>query len=330
MFSRLLVAGIAGTAFLAGSLISATVVTTEFGSTVAYAKNDKSSGKGKSNKSGSNKSSSKGKSASAAGKSKSSTFGPASKGKLQSRDASIVPVSAKLTKKEKIPGLDAKLGALHAMNANINAYIHASPNSRVGKIATYARSLVDVEDAETAVNDATDALNLAQDSLTAAETNLNNALAELGGLTPYGAYTYADFAPETLAARQAELRVALQTAVDDVEIAAINAELQANAAANTNQMAFDEASEAFNEATEDFADAESDLMTAEEDATTALNDAANRTPVDEETRSYVDGQLEDRGILDYFRSEATGEAPEVGEGVEEVEVEPEVETVELD
>src|SRR5207248_262660 len=42
-------------------------------------------------------------------------------------------------------GLDAKLGALHAVHANLQAFIHASPNSRVGKLAAYAKALVGLE-----------------------------------------------------------------------------------------------------------------------------------------------------------------------------------------
>jgi len=327
MHYRLLIAGLAGAAFFLGSLGLAPVVTGDFGSTAAFAKSDKSKGKSKSKSKStksSSKSSSKGKSASAAGKSKSKSTGPASNGKSQIETSPVVAVSAKKAAKleakvEKVPGLDAKLGALHAMNANINAYIHSSPNSRVGKIATYARSPVGVENAQTAFNDATEALGVAQETLTNAETDLNNALAELGGLDPVGDFTYADFTPETLSTRQTELQAALGTAATQEEIDAINDELEAISNLNTNQMAFDDASDAFNDATENVGNAESDLMTAEEDAANALNEAANKTPVDEETRSYVDGQLEERGILDYFRSEETAEAP-AGEEIE-VEVE---------
>jgi hypothetical protein len=319
MLSRLLVAGLAGSAFLVGSLVNVSIVTTEFGSTAAYAKSNKS------NKGGGHKSSSKGKSASAAGKSK-STGGPASNAKSQSDTSPVVTVSVKkAAKAEKIPGLDAKLGALHAMNANINAYIHASPNSRVGKIATYARSLVSVENAQTAFDDATELLNQVQDDLTNAQTDLDNSLADLAVLDPYGDYDYPDFTPDTLAARQAELETALATAATQDEIDAINSELDAIATANANRMAFDDATDSFNEASDNFDSAESDLMIAEDDAESALNDAANKTPIDDETRAYVDGQLEDRGILDYFRNETTADAP----AVEDVEAAAEAEPVEL-
>jgi hypothetical protein len=337
MHSRLLIAGVAGAAFFVGSLFTTPVVIGDFGSTAAFAKSDKS--KGKSKKGGSSKSSSKGKSASASGKSKSKSTDPASNVKSQPETSPVVAVSAKKAAKleakaAKIPGLNAKLSALHAMNANINAYIHAGPNSRVGKIAAYARSLVGVEKAETAFTDATEALGIAQETLNNAEIDLNNALADLGGLNPFGDFTYGDFTSETLAGRQTVLQAALETAATQEETDAINAELAAISNLSTNQTAFDDASEAFNEATDNFANAESDLTTAEDDAATALIDAANKTPVDEETRSYVDSQLEERGILDYFRSETTAEAPEVGEEevgeeVEEAEVEPEVQPVQI-
>lgn len=72
------------------------------------------------------------------------------------------PVVSKKNKTKKLIGgvHPSELGALNAANANEQALLHASPNSRVGRIATYRDLVVDgkplfdnLEDAQTALED---------------------------------------------------------------------------------------------------------------------------------------------------------------------------------
>src|SRR5690606_35998476 len=92
-------------------------------------------------------------------KSKTSTA-VASKGNSGStskaKSKSVTPVVAKPKT------LDDRIGALHAVKANLQAYIHASPNSRIGRVATYAKALVAAESADEAVASATAALAAAK------------------------------------------------------------------------------------------------------------------------------------------------------------------------
>jgi hypothetical protein len=199
----------------------------------------------------------------------------------------------------KVPGLDAKVASLHAVNANLQAYIHASPNSKVGMIAAYAASLVDVENAA-AVRDAAQAVfDMADANLAAANQLYAEAMDAL--VVTYG---YEDTSLEGLQARRDALAATDTSMMTADEIAALNAELMAvdEALAAIEEVAMAEA--AYAEADMALAEAELALTEAEAGATTALDAAANdnRTPVDPEVKAYVDAKLEEGGILDYYRA----------------------------
>jgi hypothetical protein len=167
--------------------------------------------------------------------------------------------------KTKVAGLDAQLGALHAVNANLQAFIHANPTSRVGKLATYAAATVAVEEAQA---DLTDAVAAFDASL----------------MTFKATYIYTSYDLQTLQGRFDELS-ALASPTSDETL-----ELQALQTILTSQ-----------EAT-DLIAAQGTLSDAEDTATAALDDAANK-PVTDEVKAYVDAALQTNGVLDYYRSQ---------------------------
>jgi len=161
---------------------------------------------------------------------------------------------------------NADLGALHAVNANLQAYIHANPKSRVGKMAVYAKALIVVENDTTAVNNATTAFD---DTLALFEA----------------AYTagYADYDIATLQARYDELAAlgAAATAEQMNEMTALQAVLQSYDVLQAAQQT---------------------LATDQGLADAALDDAANK-PVTSDVKDYVQAALETGGILEYYRSQ---------------------------
>jgi hypothetical protein len=310
------------TTSLAFLLAGPAVLTQPFGSdgSAAFAKSDKSGGKksgGKKsggNKSGSGGSASSGNSsagnksggAGSAGAGQTASAGGKAKKTATGATGEVALAAKGNAKAAKVPGLDAKVGALHAVNANLQAFIHASPNSRVGKIAAYAAATVAVEGAEADVAAATVTRDAAQATLDTATTEFLADEAALTGLaTPYGGYSYAGYTAETLEARAAELTGLIDggTLPDTATIDAVTAERDLVTGLSESLGAFNDATADFADAEQNLADAETAAEAAESAATTALEDAANK-PVDEEVRGYVDGALETKGILDYFRAEA--------------------------
>ena len=211
-------------------------------------------------------------------------------------DADGTPLAA--TGKNKVKGLDAQIGALHAVHANLQAFIHANPNSRVGRIATYAISAVAVEgltqdladklaelaDSQTALTDATTAFGASTELADFAALVPSDAGLTFGELQDhYATLSTAD--PLTLSPDQAAELTALTTLLGSQPAMDL---------ATATQTAADLAVEAQT--------AQALLDAAEQAATDALAAAANK-PVTDEVKTYVDTALEDGGILDYYRAQ---------------------------
>ncbi len=187
------------------------------------------------------------------------------------------------------------IASLHAANANLQAFIHASPNSKVGQIAAYAMAAVDAEAAAMAADTAQMTFDMAAADLADATSALVDSL---GVLTD--TYGYMDTSTMTLETSLADL-MALDpttlTADQEAEMMALEQALADAAAMDTAQIAYDDANAALMTAEQELADAEAA-------ATDALNAAANdnRTPVSDDVKAYVDTTLEDGGVLDYYRA----------------------------
>ncbi len=161
----------------------------------------------------------------------------------------------------------SKLGALNAAHASAQAFAHASPNSRIGKIKAYYVANVAAEAADE---------NLA--TADAANTAAQNALQALvqGG---YDAATTLNDAETKLAAAKAALPdgstdATLLKALADAQVVVNSFQASANLAL-----------------------AHTAAMTADEKATSLLNLAANKTPVDATTRKALDLLLKNKIIL---------------------------------
>ena len=150
----------------------------------------------------------------------------------------------------------SKLGALNAAHASAQAFAHASPNSRIGRIAAYYHANEAAAEAAAAASEAQANLDLVK-AVTAAQ-------AEIDALDP----TDPDYDANLAAA---------QTKLTEAQAAAIAAGL-------------DGVTEADAQAAADAAAAEAAAADAEAQA--ALDAAANKTPVDAETRAALDALLE--------------------------------------
>jgi hypothetical protein len=258
--------------------------------------NDKASGHGGGNGNGGSVQTesatvSHGKSDSAPGQSKPAT-GPGSRVVNFFKGLTTEPAPAPV----KTKSLDSQIASLHAANANLQAFIHASPNSKVGQIAAYAKAEVAVETAQAALAAAQTAAATASATLTAAQTARATDVAVLTA-PPYSLTDTTDAGLQTQLATLTA--VTMPTAQQTAEIAAINQALADSAAVAAAQVAVDTAATAIATAT-------TDLATAQTTATTALDAAANdnRTPVDPAVQAWVDAQLAANGVLDYFRQQA--------------------------
>lgn len=297
---RPLAAAIAGSALVLA--LSLPVVPSFLGASPAFAKNG--NGGGSSNGGGNGNGNSGGHSPAASnlastGPGQSSTAGGHFKLKkidvASTSDADGIALAA--TGKNKVKGLDAQIGALHAVHANLQAFIHANPNSRVGRIAAYAISAVAVEGLTQDLAD-----KLAE--LAGSETALADAATAFGESTELA--DFAALVPGDASLSFAELQdrfATLSTAVDPLtldeaaELAALTTLLDSQSAADlatATQTAADLAIEA--EAAQVLLDE------AEQAATDALAAAANK-PVTDDVKIYVDTALEDGGILDYYRAQ---------------------------
>src|SRR5206468_2022067 len=130
----------------------------DLGAKPAFAKNDDGNGGGNGNGRGSNRGSSptvtqtvttNGSGKSAGSGKPAGAPGQAAKTKdvAPTLATVVVPPKPNLAPATsgKPKGLDAQIASLHAVNANLQAFIHASPNSQVGQIAAYAKAEVTVQ-----------------------------------------------------------------------------------------------------------------------------------------------------------------------------------------
>jgi len=155
-------------------------------------------------------------------------------------------------------GINAQIAALHGANANLQAFIHASPKSEVGKIATYAKAECTVQ---------------ADQQIVATDTATFEALpAFTSFLTTYGLPSTTTFQ---------DLEALADTLPAGAELTALQALL------NTAQA-------------QALMTAINNLAIAEGTATVALTDAANKTPVDNAVKLYVDAKLNEGGIMAYY------------------------------
>lgn len=104
-------------------------------------------------------------------------------GSAKASTAKTTKAKATLMKKaakEKQPNMASQLGALNAAHASARAFAHASPNSRVGRIAAYAAASSASTAAQDKVTQAEAGVQAAQDALDADPTNadLQKALAD--------------------------------------------------------------------------------------------------------------------------------------------------------
>jgi hypothetical protein len=197
--------------------------------------------------------------------------------------------------------LDARAAGLHAVNANLQAFIHASPNSRVGEIAAYAMAVVGEENAEAAVTAAQtefDNASLALNDASAAFAEDAAVLTDQYGYTDTSAVALQD-AKDALLLTDTSQMTPEEVAALNAEIAAIDEALASAADVETAQIAYNDAETALTEATDAAAEAEALAIAALDEAANA-----NRVPVDADVKLFVDTQLEAGGILDYYRAQA--------------------------
>jgi hypothetical protein len=249
-----------------------------------------SSGNGGSHGSSTVASTSPGKSANARGRSKAEV-----EMETQAEVASVGEPESKEKKDKNGKAIDSQLGALHAVHANLQAFLHASPNSRVGRIANYALATVATENAATTLADA-------EASLAAAHTAAGDALSAFVGSPELASFEgsypdYADYSLATLQSRSTELsQIAAPTPEQTTELMDLNALL--TSAAGSNLVSTAAAEDALTAAV---AADQATLDAAEVVATDALAAAANK-PISDDVREYVDAALEEDGILDYYRT----------------------------
>ena len=196
------------------------------------------------------------------------------------------------------PGLDREIARLHMVNADLQGFLHASPNSPLGKLLIYGGTLVGAEgaaaardDARAAFDDAATALNDATDAYNASTMVLTDT------------YGYADTSNEALQAQKDALLALDTSGFDADQLEAYNAELAAIDQALADGAALDEAQMAYDDADQALMDAEQALADAEAAASDALMAAAKGAPVSDEVKAYVDAGLEDAGVLDHFRNQ---------------------------
>lgn len=163
--------------------------------------------------------------------------------------------------------LASKLGALNAAHASANAFAHASPNSRIGKIKEYFLSNEAAKEADTKLADAQAAAATAAKNNTSAQSAVTDAQAAL------------QTAQDALAAATGD-PAAAQQAVTDAEAALATA----IAKAATTQQAADATAA-------DLAAAQADAAVADAAVQSALNAAANKRPVDDATKAALDALL---------------------------------------
>jgi len=190
---------------------------------------------------------------------------------------------------------DAQFGPLHAVTAGLPAFIHASPHSEVGRVGVYARSLVKLKAANSALAAAQRALTAARTALVDAKATSERALGKLRA-------AYADIDILKLQDTLNRLDNLVQDGGGDsrtrIEIAAINNVIAAEAALAAAQVAFGNARTTL-------AESQSVITAAGRAADDALVAAVGKISADPGIRRYVDDTLQRDGVLDYYRSVVT-------------------------
>ena len=148
--------------------------------------------------------------------------------------------------------LSAQLGSLNAAHASSQAFAHASPNSRIGKLKAYYLAEVAAESAKADLTNLQDAVTTATSNLSVAATTLSDAKA-------------------AAAANPTD------TALADAVKAA--------------QAAYDLAQVNLGAASQQLADAQAKAAAAQQLADTDLTSAANKTPVSDAARAWLDSIL---------------------------------------
>jgi len=121
----------------------------------------------------------------------------------------------------------SSLGALNAAHASANALAHASPNSRVGKIAAYKEAAIAAKAADQAVADAQANLDAANQAVADAQKALDDAEAALAAnVDPakVGPLTAAVTAAQTNLDNANAAAADAQTALTDAQNAAATAD----------------------------------------------------------------------------------------------------------
>jgi hypothetical protein len=221
----------------------------------------------------------------------------AAPGQNKPRDVVAPDVAVAATKPNNAP----HMASLNAAGANLQAFIHASPNSKVGLLAAYAQATVALE-AAIAARDSGEVggSEEAMDNFAAAKATYDASVMYLTSM-----YSYPDTSDAALMAERIALSEAIATATDPMliailenHIAAIDDVLAASAELAEAQLALDESQ----------GDADALVAEAELAVAQSLNAAAG-VPVDAATKAWVDAQLQASGVFDYFRLQATAPAP---------------------
>ncbi|WP_181701485.1 hypothetical protein [Chthonobacter albigriseus] len=216
--------------------------------------------------------------------------------------------TSKKSRKEK--ALAARLGALNAAHANLNAYINAAPTSRIGRIAAYAQAKFaadaiagDLAGLETAITDA-------QTGVTTSRTAFDTA--------------YPDLAGKSLTDIQAEI-----DALDALEAPTpedtLKRDALAAALASPEATAIDAASTALNDAQKALDDAKLAAETAQAGVLDALKAAANKpgeVTEDGVVQAAVDKMIEQSGYYGYLAEQAALAEPPAEEPVDGVVTDP--------
>jgi hypothetical protein len=306
----------------------ATIVTVGVTTDVAHAKSDNGNGNGNSDngngggnngnsqdKGNNGKSDKSGGSSSSSGSSESKSLGNALKSLFKGKKSTeSSPSAAKKplnvvveepldeATKEKQKNINAALGALNAAHASPNAFLNASPNSRVGRISAYFDAKVVADGLATDLEGVKDIL----DGMEVPEVTLD------------------EIEPATLAAEKAkaDALAAIATLTEQLELAGgedaglleqlaqANADLEASNKELEDLAAAALAAQEYADAQQAVADAEENLRIQEELALGLLEDAANK-PVTPEVQAEVDRLLMLKVVAEEETTEETVEEGDV-------------------
>lgn len=265
-----LVAALGLSALILGPLAP---VVPDLGATPAFAKNGNGGGNGGGNKGG--QKGGNGASAGKSGKSTGAANASASAKKSDLPDTTTPPPNAH-------GKLASELKGLNAVHASATALENASPNSQVGRIATYRDAALETISAADALDAASETLGAATDTLAAKEAELQ-ALDEA-------------YAGRTAAEIDAEIAALDPSAADyQQQVDALTEERLGAESYETERAALEaevaDASDAVTEAETGLTDAETALTEAETLEEEALMSASNGRVLSEPALDYLRGEL---------------------------------------